>query len=182
LCRFAREQAALPLRCSLRLGVGFGRATNWKKVRSHRFAHEWSHFPRKCPLIRIVPHVACPLSSRRFCLRFVLRHAHACRYPLTHHHSRTSVSLIRLGLSHAECVCMCDARVRVTTNARTHNHTPLSYLFVAGSGDRKTVMRGTFLNKLALYSAVCFAGTSFYWHAGTCDRSVTICDRLRCMV
>ena len=123
-----------------------------------------------------------PSRSRRFCLCFVLRHANACRYPLTHHHSRTSVSLIRLGLSHVECVCMCDARVRVTTNARTHNHTPLSYLFVAGSGDRKTVMRGIFLNKLALYSAVCFAGTSFYWHAGTCDRSVTICDRLRCMV
>ena len=100
-----------------------------------------------------------PSRSRRFCLCFVLRHANACRYPLTHHHSRTSVSLIRLGLSHVECVCMCDARVRVTTNARTHNHTPLSYLFVAGSGDRKTVMRGTFLNKLALYSAVCFAGT-----------------------
>ena len=50
---------------------------------------------------------------------------------------------------------MCDACVRVTTNARTHDHTPLSYSFVAGSGDRETVMRGTFLNKLALYTVLC---------------------------
>ena len=61
---------------------------------------------------------------------------------------------------------MCDARVCVTTHAQprhapTHTHTPLSYLFLAGCCDRKTVMRGPLFNKSALYRAVCFAGTSF---------------------